>query len=135
MCVYLACLDGMPQFVIGSNDFSTSFFGCCCSAMDGDLLAIQKANDVMLHPSDVSKGIPMIIAIAVHNIPEGISVAAPIYHSTKRYGTACRAACGRFWRLPLTACPCHLCCLIHFLVLLFFLLFEVGRGGGEGMLF
>jgi hypothetical protein len=90
--------------------------------MDGDLPANQDVNDVMLRPSpsDVSKGIPMIIAIAVHNIPEGISVAAPIYHSTKRYGTACRAACGRFWRLSLTAFPCHLCCLLLFSFSFFF---------------
>lgn len=32
--------------------------------------------------SDVSLGVSLAIAIAMHNIPEGISVSVPIYHST-----------------------------------------------------
>ena len=31
---------------------------------------------------DVKVGIPIAIAIALHNVPEGISVAIPIYHAT-----------------------------------------------------
>lgn len=32
--------------------------------------------------SDVSLGLSLAIAIAMHNIPEGISISVPIYHST-----------------------------------------------------
>lgn len=38
--------------------------------------------------SDVSLGVSLAIAIAMHNIPEGISVSVPIYYST---GSKCRA--------------------------------------------
>ena len=31
------------------------------------------------------RGLAVAIAIAIHNIPEGIAVALPLYHSTKRY--------------------------------------------------
>ena len=32
---------------------------------------------------NIMLGISMCIAIALHNIPEGISIAVPIYYSTK----------------------------------------------------
>ena len=36
----------------------------------------------MISSQDLSLGIPVAIAIAIHNIPEGIAVALPIYHAT-----------------------------------------------------
>jgi ZIP family zinc transporter len=33
--------------------------------------------------SDPSLGISIAVAIAIHNIPEGVAVAAPIYYATK----------------------------------------------------
>jgi ZIP family zinc transporter len=33
--------------------------------------------------SDISLGIPLAFAIALHNIPEGIAIAMPIYYATK----------------------------------------------------
>ncbi len=38
--------------------------------------------------TDISLGISLTIAIALHNIPEGISIAVPIYYSTKSRGNA-----------------------------------------------
>lgn len=38
--------------------------------------------------TDVSLGISLTIAIALHNIPEGISIAVPIYYSTRSRGKA-----------------------------------------------
>lgn len=38
--------------------------------------------------TDISLGISLTIAIALHNIPEGISIAVPIYYSTKSRGKA-----------------------------------------------
>lgn len=38
--------------------------------------------------TDISLGISLTIAIALHNIPEGISIAVPIYYSTKSSGKA-----------------------------------------------
>lgn len=38
--------------------------------------------------TDISLGISLTIAIALHNIPEGISIAVPIYYSTKSRGRA-----------------------------------------------
>jgi len=38
--------------------------------------------------SDVSLGISLAIAIAMHNIPEGISISVPIYYSTGSRGKA-----------------------------------------------
>lgn len=37
---------------------------------------------------DLKLGITLAIALALHNIPEGISVAVPIYYSTKSKGKA-----------------------------------------------
>ena len=38
--------------------------------------------------TDISLGISLTIAIALHNIPEGISIAVPIYYSSKSRGKA-----------------------------------------------
>ena len=38
--------------------------------------------------NDVSLGISLAIAIAMHNIPEGISISVPIYYSTGSKGKA-----------------------------------------------
>lgn len=38
--------------------------------------------------TNISLGISLTIAIALHNIPEGISIAVPIYYSTKSRGRA-----------------------------------------------
>ena len=38
--------------------------------------------------TDINLGISLTIAIALHNIPEGISIAVPIYYSTKSRGSA-----------------------------------------------
>lgn len=37
---------------------------------------------------DISLGVSLAIAITLHNIPEGISIAVPIYYSTKRKSKA-----------------------------------------------
>jgi len=37
---------------------------------------------------DMSLGIPITIAIALHNIPEGIAIALPIYYATGSYRKA-----------------------------------------------
>ena len=37
---------------------------------------------------DISLGVSLTIAIALHNIPEGISIAIPIYYSTKKKNKA-----------------------------------------------
>ena len=37
---------------------------------------------------DTSLGISLAIAIALHNIPEGISISVPLYYSTKSKGKA-----------------------------------------------
>ena len=37
---------------------------------------------------DTSLGISLAIAIAMHNIPEGISISVPIYYATKNKGKA-----------------------------------------------
>ena len=38
--------------------------------------------------TDIELGLSMAIAIALHNIPEGISISIPIYYSTKSRGKA-----------------------------------------------
>ena len=38
--------------------------------------------------SSVKLGLSLAIAIALHNIPEGISISIPIYHATKSRGKA-----------------------------------------------
>ncbi|HHW69606.1 MAG TPA: ZIP family metal transporter [Tenericutes bacterium] len=35
--------------------------------------------------ADISSGIPLIISIAMHNIPEGISISVPIYYATNSF--------------------------------------------------
>lgn len=42
----------------------------------------------MAGSTDIKLGISMTIAIALHNIPEGISISVPIYYATKSRGKA-----------------------------------------------
>jgi ZIP family zinc transporter len=42
----------------------------------------------MTSAHDLSLGITIAIGIAIHNIPEGIAIATPIYHSTRNKAKA-----------------------------------------------
>jgi zinc transporter ZupT len=57
------------------HNFHTNLFLYFDSFFDDDIENVE----------GLEIGLPLMIAIAAHNIPEGMAVASPMYHSTRRY--------------------------------------------------
>ena len=61
-----------------------------------------------VYKSQVSLGLPIALAVALHNIPEGIAVAVPVYYGTGSRGKAFLCAALSGLSEPFGALLCYL---------------------------